>query len=283
LKYRHLRAPATFSLLANPEESIAFLNDIEAVSQDHHIDLDISSVCSLTPDAIAALTSTIGRPKFENRNVRGNLPKDPVNQQILYESGFFDHVKSRYPLPAFVNRGIITKRQSQRVEGTTAAAMIRHGTKMLSGEATRSKPAYRVLVEAMGNTHNHAGGNKFRRETWWTTVYADRTRNRVCFTFVDTGVGIFKSIRMGPIRQVYNFLLGKTDTHILRDMLDGKVESSTGLPYRGRGLPSMDTLWRRGDLKRLVIITNNVLADVSANDFRTLKNSFHGTLLYWEI
>jgi STAS-like domain of unknown function (DUF4325) len=262
-------------LVDNPEESIAFLNAIEEVSPNKHIDLDVDAINVLSPDAILALVATIGRPKFDERNVRGNLPKDPENQQIFIESGFFDHVHARKALPRVVNRGLITQRRSKKVESGTAAEVIHHGTKRLTGQSS--------LVEAMGNTHNHAAGSRARRETWWAMAYADSSAGKICYSFVDTGVGIFRSLKLRPIKRFYNAISGRSDAHILADMLDGKVESSTGLPYRGRGLPSMKSLLMRGDLKRLVILTNNVYADVGSGDFRMLKQSFHGTLLYWEI
>lgn len=284
IKYRHLTAPDVFSLIQNPEDTIDFLNDIENVSQKKNISLDISGISVLTPDAIAALTATIGRPKFDGRNVRGNLPSTYSNQQMLVDSGFFEHVSYRVRLPKVIDRGVITQRQSKKVESETAAELIHHGTRILFGQQQSSKASYRVLIEAMGNTHNHAAGSRYaRRETWWGTVYVDRQRNRICFSFVDTGVGIFRSLKVRSLKRVYNLLMGRTDADILRDMLEGRVESSTGLSYRGRGLPSINTLWKRGDLKKLVIVSNDVYADVGEDRFFVLRRPFHGTLLYWEV
>lgn len=283
LTYTHLRAPSTFSITKNPEESIGFLNQIESISQSKNIDLDISSVSSLTPDAIAVLIATICKPKFSKRNVRGNLPQDSLSQQILVASGFFDHVKRRVNLPKVLDKGIITQRRSKKVESETAAELIHRGSSILHGRSLPSKPAYRVLIEAMGNTHNHAAGDGHTRETWWATVYVDRKRERICFCFVDTGVGIFKSVKVRRIKRIYNLIRGKTDADLLRDMLEGKVQSSTGLPYRGRGLPSINTLRKRHELQKLIIVTNNVYADVTDENFYILKALFRGTLLYWEI
>jgi hypothetical protein len=282
LKYKHLTAPSMFSVIDNPEETIGFLNEIENVSPKMNIDLDISGT-KLTSDAIAALTATIGRPKFDDRNVRGNLPQDPVGQRTLIDSGFFQHVKTRVRLPAGPSNGAIAQRRSEKVEPATAAELIQRGTRFLFGKTAHSKASFRVMIEAMGNTHNHAAGSKNRKETWWGSVYVDAARGRICYTFVDTGIGIFRSLNIRGIKRFYNLIKGRTDADILRDMLEGKVESSTGIPYRGRGLPSFNTLWKRGDLKRLVIVTNDVYADVSSNKFSVLGQSFHGTLIYWEV
>src|ERR1700679_3759844 len=89
LRYRHLKAPNVFSLSHNPEETIRLLNAIEAVPPKKNIDLDIADVSVLASDAVAALIATIGKPKFDRRNVRGNLPTEVANQQILVDCDFF--------------------------------------------------------------------------------------------------------------------------------------------------------------------------------------------------
>jgi hypothetical protein len=142
----------------------------------------------------------------------------------------------------------------------------------------------------MANTKGHAAGRNSPNsrsekppETWWATVYADAGRKKICFTFVDTGVGIFRSIRIRTVRKIYDFFGGKDDTDILRDMLDGRVPSSTTLSFRGKGLPYMNRLARTNRISSLVIVANDVYANVGSNTFTKLKDPFHGTLVYWEV
>jgi len=120
-------------------------------------------------------------------------------------------------------------------------------------------------------------------ELWWATVYADTGRGKICFTFVDTGVGIFRSVRIGTVRKIYDLFGGKKDADILRDMLLGKVPSSTKLSFRGKGLPYMNRLAMEKRISSLVIVANDVFANVSSETFEQLRTPFHGTLVYWEI
>jgi predicted transcriptional regulator len=48
-------------------------------------------------------------------------------------------------------------------------------------------------------------------------------------------------------------------------------------------LPSIYTNLTRNEIDSLVIITNNVYADVKNNDYRLLKNEFFGTFVKWEM
>ncbi len=70
---------------------------------------------------------------------------------------------------------------------------------------------------------------------------------------------------------------------ILRALLEGKIPSSTGQPYRGRGLPSIYRSCLDGKIQRLIIVTNDVRADATLGSFSSLPAELQGVLLYWEV
>ena len=139
------------------------------------------------------------------------------------------------------------------------------------------------MIECMNNTRNHASGQQDHQETWWATVYADVERERACYTFLDTGVGIFQSVPIGKLRKFFKMVGIQDDAKMLRDILHGKVESSTRQPFRGKGLPAIYGLLHRRSIKSLVIVANEVYANVERDEFRVMRTSFKGTLLYWEV
>lgn len=285
-RFQIVRAPSVFSIVNNPNDAMQFFTNLELYSSRYNIELDLSNVQTLTTDAIAALIATIERL---DADMRGNLPYDPDAQRMLLESGFFDYVSSVQGLPS-TPRGSIEQRKNTNVAPMTAKNLVHFGTKGIFGTSKRNTASYSTLIECMANTRGHAAGrnnpNRAGRrppETWWATVYADGGRKKICFTFVDTGVGIFRSVRIGVVRKIYDFFGGKDDTDILRDMLDGKVPSSTTLSFRGKGLPYMNRLARENRISSLVIVANDVYANVSSHNFTKLGNPFHGTLVYWEV
>jgi len=278
-----LRVPANFSLIHNPEETVHFLREFSSHAINYNIKLDLSSVSKISTDAIASLVATI-RSLGNRRTVQGNLPQDKGCIDILNQSGFFEHVKLKRPLPA-PTQGRIARQESKLVEPRLARDLVHIASQALYGEPRRCQTAYRALIESMSNTHNHAAGREHKyaiKQTWYSTVYADVSRGRACYTFLDTGVGIFKSIRLRRMRKIYRAIGVSNNADILEDILEGKVGSSTGFPYRGKGLPSIYNLLKRGSIKELIIIANSVYANVGAGDFRMLGISFPGTLLYWE-
>jgi hypothetical protein len=209
------------------------------------------------------------------------VPKNPAAAEMLMQSGFFDHARSSIPLPA-CTRGKIVQEQSKRVEPTVARELIHIGTEAIHGAPRSDFSTYRVLIEAMSNTHNHGGKQYEGSQNWWASVYADKVAGRVCYTFVDLGVGIFRSIQIGPMRRLYRFAGVTSNATILQDIFEGKVHSRTGVAYRGKGIPAIYRRFQEGKIRSLILITNDVYANLETKDFRILPIEFAGTLLYWE-
>ena len=286
-RFETVVAPAVFSIVNDPRAAMRFFFNLDFFASKYNLNLDLSSVERITTDAIGALLAILRRIDVP---VRGNLPINADAQRVLLESGFFDHVSRAVNIPQ-VKRGSIKRQESKLVEPLFAKELVHFGTKSIYGASQRNTAAYSTLIECMANTRNHASGRgelkrpekKRPPETWWATVYADTTRGKVCFTFVDTGVGIFRSVRMGLLRKFYQLFGTTDDTGILRDMLQGKVPSSTQFTYRGKGLPFINRLAQEKRISSLVIVANDVYANVSLDRFETLPTPFRGTLMYWEI
>jgi hypothetical protein len=129
---------------------------------------------------------------------------------------------------------------------------------------------------------NHAAKEHIDMEMWWATVYCDVEKRIAQFTFVDNGIGIFQSGLIGPLRRAARAFGILNNASLLKRILRGEVESSTGLRYRGKGFPSMYDKLKKGLIRNLIIISNDVYANVAQDDYRTLDKSFRGTFLSWE-
>jgi len=277
-----IKVPSVFSIILNPDEMNTFFAKLRVYAKKSHVALDLTDVEQITNEAIATLAATMS--ELEDTTVKGNFPADQTVKQALVDSGFFEHVRG----PSSLQKGKVgkmKKHQSELVEATTARELIEVGTEQAfgkKGESTATRAAYTALIELMSNTHNHAKGKRANLEMWWAAVYGDANRKRVCYSFLDTGVGIFRSVRMTLVRRLLLPLGIRTDPELLCEILQGNVASSTALPYRGKGLPTIYKKSESGDLKSLFIIANDVFADVTKGVYRSLEVPFKGTLLYWE-
>jgi len=88
---------------------------------------------------------------------------------------------------------------------------------------------------------------------------------------------------MDPVRATARILGFKSNADILKEILLGNVRSRTRLSYRGKGIPGIFKAFKRGQLRNLIIVTNDVYANVGEERFETLNIGFEGTFFYWEI
>lgn len=277
-------APASFSLLDNPEGSIQFLRKLQDFDRRRDVFVDLNLVHHITADAIAVLLSIVLKLNARSyMNIRGNYPGGQAAMNTIRESGFDQYLKSSLPHMGRA-RGAIVKRdfllEAKKANGVLAGQLIDFAAKD-DGNRLRLKTSYGHLLECMGNTHQHAAAQP-GSQTWWASVFQDTERKCDCFTFVDMGVGIFNSIELNRRLKLLN-LLQNTHPGILADLLQGKIQSSTKLSYRGRGLPSIYKSCRNGHIRRLTIITNDVHADAEADRYTPLPQELKGVVLYWEV
>ena len=135
----------------------------------------------------------------------------------------------------------------------------------------------------MSNTRDHASESRSRTETWWATVYCFPETGIACFTFVDCGVGIFNSVKLKPLKRFLRASGYTPNSDILKQMFHRKIESRTGLHYRGEGLPRIFDSMKRGGISNLVVVSNDAYANLATDSYQTLSGSFTGTVVYWGI
>ena len=243
----------------------------------------------MTSDAIAGLLATIHHCETGGASVSGNVPSDPLPKAMLNDSGFRNYVRSspiyRQSLTA---RGQIIRRTARgeafhnRFDQHLANRLIEFANLKLTGSAKPHGPSFSVFCEAMLNTLNHAAEPGGSHEPWWASAYFDSDRNCVCFTFIDQGVGIFRSYPLTmALRMRALTLLSRGE--ILERLFHGKIPSSTKLPGRGNGIPEMYQHCKAGRIRNLIVIANNAIGNGETEKYGELSNSFPGTLLYWEI
>jgi hypothetical protein len=278
-----IEAPENFSFINNTEVLIKFFNDMERLfRRGHDVFIDFSSIKQLTPDSLAVLVSKIKDDNFNHgMSVGGNEPEDEHLKEQFVRSGFYTVVvpqsKNKEP-----QAGSFRQKKSKKVEPETADDLINFVTRKLYGEYRKSGGVTNALLESMSNTRGHASGDGAGHERWWATAHCDVKAKTAYYSFVDNGVGIFRSKKPHILQSALKLLNIGTHAELLEKMLHRKIPSRTGIPYRGRGVPSIYNSLLRGDIGNLIIITNDVYANVQRGEYRKLKPPFSGTFLYWE-
>lgn len=293
-----IKAPIIFSFINNTEEVIRFIQSLEySYESKKKVYVDLLKVTEIDYSAIVVLLSIMVKFKASDIQFNGNFPQDHISKELLIRSGFFENldrkfkIEERYEIPAMGTGGIHTHAY-KRVDSELGDQIIKSASRRVWGEERRCQGIQRALLELMQNTNNHAEIGKEGEKHWWLAVNHYQNENKVCFAFVDFGVGIFKSLEnkqegnkwhgwKDKIAKLFTF---DHNVDILKLILNGDFHSTvTGKNYRGKGLPGIALVQKRNWLSDLRIISNNVYCLFDNSDFRKLKRPFNGTFIYWEL
>ena len=284
-----VEAPSVFSFISNPDGMIGFIDEVQVVSMSRNVFVDLTEVTEMTPDAVAGLLAMIQHCRIVGSRISGNAPTAAKPREMLNNSGFRSHVRSAPGFTSVPSKGRIGKfaksreTTSDRFNQDLALELIHFATLQLTGTAQHHWPSYSALGEAMLNTLNHASKKGEPKEPWWASVYYDEERKRACFTFLDLGVGIFKSHTL-TTNLKFRSLVGLLNAaQLLEKLLKGEIPSSTRIQGRGNGLPEMYESCKTGRIRTLRVIANQAYGDAEADRYAVLSSPFEGTLLYWEI
>lgn len=280
-KYVSLKAPPNFSFIDNTVAVLNYLEDIKrCINLRKPILIDLRDITDLSNDAIVLLLALVKNPALTGGvPIKGNYPRNDQLRKVFQESGVFGS-NGR----GDEQKNYILTRRNKKAEGGIASELIKRVTKIVFGQEARCPGVYRALMESMANTCFHAKPKQIGHETWWLTVYHDQARNIVSFAFIDLGVGIFRSSKMSSFRDKLSSFFGITDNRdVLKEIISGRKLSSTKIPYRGKGLPTIYKGLERNYYSNLNIISNDVKANLSIDKYEKLSKEFNGTFLYWEL
>jgi hypothetical protein len=296
--YRKIKAPENFTLIGNPEPVIDFISKLKvSFDKKQKVFVVLNEIKKIDYDAIVVLLSIMVRFKSQKIAFNGDFPANEEANKILKESGFF---KNLYKQFRDVDRYNITESRDnlihthawKNVDSTLSAHVIEQASETIWNEKRRCQGTQRALIELMLNTNNHATVGKEGDKHWWLSINYRKNENKVTFSFVDYGVGVFKSLENKPegnkfykAKDKMLAVFGLTNNaELLRLTLNGELHKTvTGKHYRGKGLPGINDALNRNSFSNLHIITNNVHADVSNGIFKELSCNFSGTFIYWEL
>lgn len=295
--YTFIKGPETLSIIENPSKTIRFINKLKrSYNHAEKVFVDLSEVNKINHDAIVILLSIMIRFKSKKIRFNGNFPKTAQARNLLIESGFFTHLVTNFKESKNYEIGkkdSILTHGNLIVDSELAGNMLLDASKTILGKSIYPKGAFRVLQEIMHNTVSHAkGGEENEAKHWWLSINHDVVKKVVKISFVDFGIGVFKSLVNTPenskwskgIELFKSFVAFDRNDAFFREILEGQIHASvTGHHYRGKGIPGVNQVFKRDQIKKLFILTNNVCFDGEKNELVKMNDWFEGTFYYFEL
>lgn len=283
--FKVLPAPPEFCFVDNTDTVLEYLKLSEKYfRQKRGVIFDKSKVTSMTSDAIALFIAFLsGKSRY-----RGNSPTIPDLKKLFEESGFYDHVKTQAKMKKKANTesNLLYKELNNIVTPEIAGDATIRGINHTHLSMKDTDPVYDTLIECMQNTNNHASGNKYGNCNWWLYVYNDPNENVTKYSFVDLGVGIFKSlVANGLFKKFFKSVSLLPNIQLVDDLLSGRIQSriDEDNEIRGKGIPQIVEYAKTDYFKRFYIIANDVKINVKTGEKWQLGTNMNGTFLYWEL
>lgn len=285
--------PANFSLINNTEEVIGYFKDVgKTFANREQVAFDLEGVEQLSPDAIALLVAKVNDVNFtRGLNMVGNSPLRAEIKKIFDDSRFLEHVQARYTPPPNESNLLIHQKTQKKVHPEIAKQVGELAVKHTFKDSRKFQPIFKMMIECMANTDNHANLKMEGFYDWWIFTYCDPNTNITSFSFLDLGVGIFNSNPVNSYKQKFlNTIQSVTDLNVSNNsklvpkLFSGEIYTSrTKDKTRGQGLPSLKECAENLHIKNMTIITNNVKISLPSLVTVELTNKFNGTFLYWEL
>lgn len=295
----YCQAPLVFSLVQDPAVVISFFKKAhESLMEDVPVYFDLSKIVEMGPETLTYLCALINEDKFTNQTaIQGNSPTDPKLKEMFTKAGFYKFVTTEVAPEDYskdISDELIHRLTRERVESPLAGEICRSAMKhTFNTEDFTKQNFYKILIECMGNTWNHANfGQSNEFYNWWLFAYKEPITKITKFCFLDLGVGIFGSLkRKFDINKLEDWLKWfRPDNNIetLEKIFQGEQKTSTkGLPGRGLGINNIYKLIKiDNSIRNFTLLSNDIIAKIGYNtvdNIKRLELNFEGTLYYWEL
>lgn len=284
-----IKMPNIFSITDNTDENLKVFNDIyNHIESGHKLFLNMAEIEVVTPDALLYILSIFEYFKITKvpTNIKGNLPLNNEVKDFIIQSHFFDYVKSDVVVPPIQDEHVLHIEKGMKVDGRIVKGVIQFAIRHLRQNlSSKSRAMYKIMIEMMGNTVEHAYRTANESSKWYLMARHDINSGKVNFAFLDGGFGVPTTIRKNfPDRLLELFskiLPASDDSRLLLSALDGNFRTKTGKKYRGKGLPNIYMSYKKHRfIDNLKIISNFGYVDQGSKC--SIKCKFHGTLYTWE-
>lgn len=289
-------APKKFSLTENTEETMAFfmkfVQEIERKQYRTHFYIDSSLVEYVTVDALIYLIAILQNDRINIQmkyRYSGNFPLNENAKKIYENSGFTDYVDSKTRnLPADTEKMRIVS--GLKNDADTAKKFCEFVMEKLGKKRIEVRPLQKIFIELMSNVYHHAyGNNEIMAKKWY--IYAEHIEDHVRFVFVDTGMGIAKTVRKNFKEKIANIFGIKTkDATLLQSAFEGEFRTQTKEEHRGNGLSTVKEQALSGLFKNFEVISGRGKCIISSEcDVQEnmivydYENTIYGTLYTFDV
>lgn len=291
-----LSAPREFDLRAEETRKamLCFLQEIRtSLTEGRRVKLCFGKTEALRPCGTLYFVANLEQLIDEYPGlIDCGYPRDDVVEQLFQHIGLLRRL-GKEPRKQVTADNVINWHYASGTDASTNAfqALLLQHQDAMGGEITRSE-LYDCMSEAVTNTRKHAYPSGIDKELnrWW--MFSQASEGVLTVAICDLGIGIPSSLLNKPEMRDYvrrlrhTFSPGKLHTKLIEVAVSSN-RSSTGLAYRGKGLPQMLDFIRSGTTGGFRVQSSHGLYSYSAEEKKTISQTkrqpIRGTLVQWTL
>ena len=288
-------APKDFRLLDNTTECTAFFKQLRAT---HNVSIknyrrykkvSLQEIELIDFAAVLTLSAICKELKCNRIYVSGNFPTNTSCAKFLVDSGFLD------------NKYDLNGRMYHLASRTKSMTFEQGQGKLLLKDLQNIFSLARLITSYFGdNSDSHIynltllfkeicansieWSNSYKRQWALATKFEG---NKVLVATIDLGQGILSSLERTQYAIFKDLITFKSQVDILAGAFDKKYGSKSKEVNRNKGLPSLKAAFEQGVIKKLIVLTNNVMLSFDEwhqnCTFAQNKDAFNGTMYFFEI
>jgi hypothetical protein len=282
-----VRAPRELTFRQNIGASLHFFNLLEKrAAPNRTLLVDLSEVVTVETGEVLYLLARFDEMRHLKRwkLIRGTSPKKEPARTMFDASGFLDYVRA--PAKALSNAKedqFVHIKKGDLVDTQAAGDVATFVREKLGLSKRDTSGMYKILIECMTNTRDHAYDESLERPaSWWMIAFYQPESEIVYFSFLDTGAGIPRTVRKRWRENLTPDIL-RSDSKMIISALRGELRSRTEQAHRGKGLPQIYSVATSHQVSSLSILSRRARVECRTLDSQDNKMEFHGTLYTWAI
>lgn len=289
-----INVPECFSFSKNLEGTAWFfayvMNQLKNSIPRSDFLIDAKHVSEVSTDAIMYLIALMRNYKESRRRLysfHGTYPINEDAKKVFTESGLLKFVISKSKkLPE--NNSKMTILCGDNSNANLAKSICEFVANKLNMSNSYVKGLYEVVVEMMSNVFYHAYNDDEDSMIPEWYMYAEHIDDKVKFLFLDTGLGIGKTVKKNNLyEKIVNKIGIGSESKLIKSALDGEFRTQTGKVNHGKGLPSIKEFAFNDKIEDFHIMSGKGHCWLTNNfdDFQIeeLKNNICGTIYSFTI
>lgn len=214
----------------------------------------------------------------------GTLPQNPEAKKVYIESGFLSYFRNNCSKEFKENPEKLRMIKGNKTDSEITTRVIRFVSEKQNKSIIELISLQKIFIEMMSNVVYHAYTSKSRveRKDWY--IYVEHIDDFVRIIFVDTGVGIAKTVRKNFKEKLVRYFK-PSDSKLMQSGFEGEFRTQTNEIHRGNGLKTIRKFAQDSLFLSFMVISGRGQCDIKSQTItrKDYHYNVNGTVYIFDV